>query len=437
MSTKNYSKELQTLTRNYFLISFCITLVNSLPGVILSLFLIDQFDYAFAGILFSIMAFSQFIFDYPTGALSDYIGQKRVEILAILIYSPSILLLGIANSKISFIIIMILLGLGNALFSGVVQTWFSNNYDYLIPQDLDEDRNIYGSIMARIRSYTFLTVAFSVFIGATISTIFSRNFVFILNGILGFFLIIVIIVLLNDFYDQEKQEKASLQTHVKNYLKITFKSINIVSTDYLLLSTIIGILLITASLGPVFIQLIYFPVVFGYTGTDSFIGISQFVIYLVLAINIFLIGIYARKFNRQYMVVFFIFYVLFFTNSLLILLHVISPTMSLNLPALVFIVLIYLFFDSFIGEIAVNLQQRIFLDLIPSAFRNSILSLYSSLMAVIVAIYYFTVGLVIQKYDLDGGIVFMEITGIAGCIFLLPTLFSHRLKNSNKTKIVK
>ena len=194
-----------------------------------------------------------------------------------------------------------------------------------------------------------------------------------------------------------------------------------------MLSTFWGLLLLSASLGPVFIQLIYYPLVFGYTGTDAFIGLSQFAVYFVLAINVFFIGIFAKKFQRSYMPIFFILYVFFFLNGLLLLFKLDPPTKTLNITAVIVIILLFLFFDSFVGEIAVNLQQRIFLDLIPSKYRNSILSLYSSLMAITIALFYALVGFIVQDFNLDGGILFMELTGLLGCIFLLPILFSSRM----------
>ena len=105
-------------------------------------------------------------------------------------------------------------------------------------------------------------------------------------------------------------------------------------------------------------------------------------------------------------------------------------TDTLNIHAIVIIVLFFLFFDAFVGEIGVNLQQRVFLDLIPSKLRNSIISFYSSLLAVMIAILYPIIGSIIEHYKLVGGLVFMEAIGIIGCIFLIPIFFSQRIRSS-------
>ena len=241
------------------------------------------------------------------------------------------------------------------------------------------------------------------------------------------------LTLLRDFKDIDKDlMPTSVSKGVKIYFKLSFESLKAIYNDKLLLVALIGIIITTSALGTVFMRLIFIPIIYDYTVNDSLVGISRSILYFVIAIDVFFIGKLANKFRRHTMPIFYFLYAVFFVSGLIILLVVIPPTMSFNITAIIIIILLYVFVDALISEIGVNLQQRIFIDLIPGKYRNSILSLYSSISAILVTILYPIVGYIIEKYDLVGGLLFVGIVGVFGCLFLIPIYFSRRLRPSEK-----
>ena len=167
---------------------------------------------------------------------------------------------------------------------------------------------------------------------------------------------------------------------------------------------------------------------YSYTGNDSLIGFSQTTLFIVLAINVFFIGMLSKRLQKRYLPIFFFIYTFFYIISLYFVLYFLPPNNSLNIVAVLLIMGIFLIFDSFIGEIGVHMQQKVMLDLIPSKYRNSILSLYSSLIAISVTFLYPIVGYIVASYQLEGGLLFMCFLGILGCLFLVPVFTSSRMK---------
>jgi len=376
------------------------------------------------------MSLSQFVLDFPTGSLSDYLGQRGVGFFAFLILGIGFFLYGFAPQTTYwlFIPIMVFIGLGNALMSGVIQTWFSNNYHHLMSEDAD--RSTYGAIVARVKSIWALFFGIFIILGSTLAFKTSRNFAFEINGLFGIFASFTLLFLLHEFVPKEKIKSSQpISKKIHGYLILSFESIKAIFNDKLLLTTLIGFLLLMGSLGNVFMRFLLIPILFEYTGNDSLVGLSQSSLFFVVAINVFFISIFAKKFQKRNLPIFMALYSILYLTGLMMVLAFFPAHNTLNIPALIIIVVLFLLFDSLIGEIAVNLQQRVFLDIIPSEFRNSILSLFSSLVAIEVTIFYPVIGYIIDKFNLIGGLAFMNLIGAIGCVFLIPIFFSSRMKS--------
>ncbi len=379
-----------------------------------------------AGTLFSILSFTQFIFDFPSGVLSDLLGQKKVAIIGFFFSGIGYILFGAVSDFYLFVIIMVILGIGNGFLSGVIQTWFENNYQFLMKTD--SDRGIYGKIMARIRSISFLISGFSLIVGSFIAFHYSRQIAFQLNGVICLLGGLGMIFLLNNFFESEPDKVIiPISNRVKNYFKLIKESVAVLSSDRLLLSTLIGIIIVTSALGSVFLRFLLLPIIFKYTLNDSLVGLSRSILLFVLAIDVFIISFFVKKFKKRYFPVFIFIYIVLFVSGLILLLIFLPPNGMLNITAISLIVIMYVFFDSFISEIGVNLQQRVLLDLIPAKYKNSVLSIFTSMAALSVTIFYSIIGIVIEKFQLIGGLAFVGIVGVFGCLFLVPVIFSARI----------
>lgn len=426
------SKNAQELIRNYFLMMFLISSIDGLIIVFFSLFLINLFGVILASFLLSLANLIRFIIDFPSGVLSDWIGQKRIAFIAMFLLGIGNILTGLAPDYTIFIFIMILDGISTGLYSGVIQTWFGNNYKFLMTSDTD--RSLYGKIRARIKSLTYLLLGVFVIIGTQLSFYFSRNLVFILAGVICILSSLPFFFLTKDFYSKSTptEQIYSLQSFrqkIGKFFTLISHFFKYLIHDKLLLSTLFGILFFSLSVGEIFLYIILYPIIFSYTKNDIFLGLSQTILYFIYAILVFFISIYAKKFHGKNVSLFTLLYA-FFLNFLLILtLYFIPATSSFNITGIIAILLIFLFFNGFVAEIISNLQSRILLDVISSEFRNSTLSFYSSLLAIFTSLFYIIVGIIINNYGLIDSLLFMALLGILGGIFLLPTLFNKATSN--------
>lgn len=116
--------------------------------------------------LFSIEQLLIAFFDYPTGAIADKFGRKKVFSLGFLSWGTGIILFCIGVNYIVFLLAIIFLALGIALISGAPSAWF---VDQMIAKDVYEKRGrIYPkvqsvislfSIIAAILSYLLLNIS--------------------------------------------------------------------------------------------------------------------------------------------------------------------------------------------------------------------------------------------------------------------------------------
>lgn len=74
--------------------------------------------------VFSVATMMLFLFDFPTGAISDKFGRKKIAGIGIIVWGTSFFLFLISYTLLGFLISEAFLQLGIALVSGNFQTWF-------------------------------------------------------------------------------------------------------------------------------------------------------------------------------------------------------------------------------------------------------------------------------------------------------------------------
>lgn len=427
LSTRDIQSDGKLLIRNYFIIVCILSIVANLTSIFVALYLIDLFGFLTAGVLFSTLSLTQFIFDFPTGVLSDLIGQKGLTVIGMTLAGIGYILFGIVTTLDMFFVTIIIIGVGNGLLSGIVQTWYENNYQFVMK--MDTERKIYGIVMARIRSLSYLVSGLALIVGSYLAFTYSRQLAFQVTGIVCIIGGIAMISLLKNFIFTESAPKIiSVSSRVDNYFSLLKESFSALYHDHLLLTTLVGIIIISGALGSVFLRFILIPMFYNYTLNDALVGAVRSSLLFFLAIDVFIISFFVSKFQKHYFPLFYVIYVVFFIGSLIAILLAFPPNGLLNMTAIILIVIIYIIFDAFISEIGVNLQSRVLIDLIPSKNRNAVWSMFSSASAITGVIFYSAVGYITMIYGLIGGLVFLGIVSLFGCLFLIPVIFSPRIK---------
>ena len=110
----------------------------SLSSTFYILFVIDNVGFTLAAVTTSVMLITQLIFDYPSGSLGDWIGQRWILAIAFVCYSLQLFLLISAQTFPDFVLISIITGFGNAQSSGAFETWIDNNYRKAVGKDDSE-----------------------------------------------------------------------------------------------------------------------------------------------------------------------------------------------------------------------------------------------------------------------------------------------------------
>ncbi|MHA2366443.1 MAG: MFS transporter, partial [Candidatus Hodarchaeales archaeon] len=217
LGIKDIPSRAQQFIRRFFIFQLISTFLLVLSTTFFVLYSIDNIGFALTSFTLSFMFLIQLIFDYPSGSLGDWIGQRWVLIISYSCYSVAFFLMSTAQSFTSFMFIAFFNGFGNAQNSGAIATWLDNNYKRVIGTS-DPDNKIYGFSRSRSLTMSRMASAISFIIGGTLATVISRQFVFGLQSILTIFVIILVYILIKDEKtDDERKSTASSLSPPSNY----------------------------------------------------------------------------------------------------------------------------------------------------------------------------------------------------------------------------
>jgi MFS family permease len=346
------------------------------------------------GFLVVVQLVVQTLFDYPTGAIGDWLGHRYVIASALLCYAFAFWLTANITPETPFpifILIYAMIGFGNSQESGAFQAWFDNNYRIAVPQDTD--RKQYGIFMGRLGMMFELVTTLVLLPGSWLALLYGRPWVFQIQTIFCIILAIMVVRFLKDLPSAEKKKRPDL----KEYGQLLKDGFKFLFSNRFITLIILGEVIIWAS-GIVWWQLILFPLYFSYLLTDVAVSSFRTMIFVPLAGVQERSGVWSRRFDPKKWIPRFRliqFCGFFFYMSLAIVLFVFpappanSPLIQLNLPFLNIpiiempvssIIPIGLFFVVFLicelfSAFANILTQRVMIDVIPNRIRNCMYSL--------------------------------------------------------------
>jgi MFS family permease len=359
------------------------------------------------GILVVIQMGVQTLLDYPTGVLGDWIGQRYVIASALLCYAAAFWLSAqiIKDTPAPFFIYVIIyffFGLGSSQESGAFNAWFDNNYRVAMPQD--KDRKMYGVFWGRMGMVWQVSSTLVLLPGSWLAWFYGEQWAFDLQAVLAVLLALVVFKLVRDLPGAKKEQET--RPTIREYgslLKDGFKFLwSSRFVTYLLLG---GVVL--WSTGPVWWNLILFPLYFSYLVTMVAVSAFRTLVFIPQALANERSGVIAKKFEPTKWIPRFrflqftgvIFYLLLATIVYIFpgadpasteFLSIFIPFTTLPLieipvqtvipVALIFILFVAL---NMFGAIADILTQRVMLDVIPNRIRNSMYSLQPTLVMLV------------------------------------------------------
>jgi len=209
-------------------------------------FYLQQFDYSQIAILVVIRMVSALFFEVPTGAFADLLGRKKSLFLSYVLYAGAFFATAFAQGFYIFIIIQIVKGLAQSLFSGAYEAL---TYDTLKSIKKEES---YNEVVADQETITWIAYFISSFSGGILFALNAKLPFIIVGVIYTFNAFLYLFFVKEPLFDSVKYSvKAYLKQNLQGFSEL-FKNVNI---------GLISLILILIS--------------FGYITASELIGISQ------------------------------------------------------------------------------------------------------------------------------------------------------------------
>jgi MFS family permease len=359
------------------------------------------------GVLVVIQMAVQTLLDYPTGVLGDWIGQRYVIASALLCYAAAFWLSAqiVKNTPAPFyiyVMIYFLFGLGASQESGAFNAWFDSNYRVAMPHD--KDRKMYGVFWGRMGMVWQVSSTLVLLPGSWLAWYYGEQWVFELQAVFSVLLALVVFRLIQDLPGVRKEQET--RPSIGEYgslLKEGFKFLG--SSRFVTYLVLGGVVL--WSTGPVWWNLILFPLYFSYLVTAVAVSAFRTLVFLPQALANERSGVIAKRYEPTKWIPRFrflqftgvIFYLLlaivvhFFpgadpnTTEFVSILIPFTDLPLIEIPAqtIVPVALIFILFVALnmFGAIADILTQRVMLDVVPNRIRNSMYSLQPTLVMIV------------------------------------------------------
>jgi MFS family permease len=353
------------------------------------------------GVLIAIEMITQTIFDYPSGALGDAIGQRYVIAIGNSLYAVVFFMVSFVTSTTPFyylVAIYMLQGIAESQISGAWGAWFDNNYRIAMPND--KQRKQYGVFWGRMGMIAQIASTAALIPGSILATVFNRPFVFQLESVGAVIFAMMVMRYIRDFPEVEAQRAE--RPSMSEYTTLLKEGVSYLWHTPYVKYLCIGSMLCASTI-TVWGNLILFPLYFSYLITDVAVASYRTIAFIPGVAANERSGVWSQKFEpRKWIPRFrlvqacgFAFYIIlaalmfFFppVGDSAIMATVYLPFTSIvliELPIQHIIPIIMLFslftVTMFFGGFAEILTQRELLDAIPNRNRNSLYSLQPTIL---------------------------------------------------------
>ena len=400
----------------------------------------------YVGVLVIVEMVVQTIFDYPTGVIGDWLGQRYILATSFLTYAIAFYLVSFvttASPFLLFVLIYALMGFAGSQQSGAMGSWLDNNWRVSMPED--EERKEYGVFLGKIGMLFWLTNVLILVPGGILAVIFGRAWVFQLQAIMCVIIAILSLRLVRNLprTDELDQKKPSMDEYVslmKEGVQYLFSSSYV---KYLL----IGSMLVNSCIA-VWGNLILFPMYYSYMLTDVAVASFRTIVMIPLVFYAERSGVWARRFSPKKWIPRFRFLqsagaVFFWLFAIIMIVFPVPPPGSpmidiyfpgtsiliLRVPVdslLPVVLMIVVFFVAAIFlQLAGVLTSRVFVDAIPNRVRNGVYSLFPTVVLLLSIPQIAFFGWFISV-SIPGTLVLIGIISTIGCLMIRKGLqFPH------------
>ena len=421
--------ELPEEAQKFFFVLFnlwnLVYFLRFLGQTFLVLFFIDSVGYYNTGILMAVEIFVQLLTDYPTGSLADYIGQRYVISLAMVLISISYIIITEFPYFNAYVFAAVLFGFAGGQLSGAFESYLDNNYKHTVGK-YDEERKIYGFAYQRLMTLFTGTTAISIVIGGYLAYSVSRIFIFQFESILLLLATPLIIFFLKDFGDG-KQSVLNKQRGFLDPFKGGVKFFVSSKKDFFLIMSRVSLMLVEG----LWVNLMVIPFYLSYTGNDAGVGLYRSSMLLIAFVISFYTAKYTQKMSEKILGKLNFLYYLILFPGLIFVLYFIPGEGVFNPAGIVVGAIILILSISFIGVFVRTIFQRIISVKVPSESRNSIYSLITTISSTFQVILLPIMGYFIELDGLIAGAEFLLVLSFISLIFI----FSYQFKANSSIQL--
>ncbi|MGY5857726.1 MAG: MFS transporter [Candidatus Thorarchaeota archaeon] len=355
----------------------------------------------FVGILVIVQMSVQTIFDYPTGVIGDWLGQRFILVTAFMTYAIAFYLVSLVTTTTPFfflVLIYALMGFASSQQSGAMGSWFDNNWKVTMPED--DERKEYGVFLGKLGMLFWLTNTLILIPGGIFATIFGRPWVFQLQAIMC----VVISILCLKFVHNlpETDELDQKRPTMDEYFSLLREGVQYLFSSQYVKYLLLGSMLVNSCIA-VWGNLILFPMYYSYMLSDVAVASFRTVVMIPLVLYSERSGVWAKKFEPKKWIPRFRFLqsagaLFFWIFAIIMIVFPVpppgSPLIDIMLPGTeililqvpvasvipVFIMLAVFFILGVPYQLAGVLTSRVFVDAIPNRVRNGVYSLFPTVV---------------------------------------------------------
>lgn len=379
---KGLPEEARSIMRNYSIIVLLINIIFSFTATFSVLFIIDAIGFKGAASIAAISLTVILFTDYPSGSLGDWIGQKTVIMISLFFFASAFLLMSIASNFNDFVIVGILMGLGEAQASGALQSWLDNRYKS-IDSNLDLDRKNYGYSMTKIGALSTLVSGITFIVGGYVATILSRQIAFRIQALLIIFTTGLVLKLLTNPTKMTIIDESEIDPNTaRTFLSYMKGGIAFMFSSKKALTFIIGFSLFQV-IWTIWGALMLFPFYFGYMGNDSNTGLLRSSIFFAGVFIQIKLSNLTKKVENEHLSAFMLIQGLLLFLGGMTILYFIPLDNSFNLMGAILVFVLMGISVSMPMPFINAIAQRLMVDFVPSENRNAVYSLIPTIRSAV------------------------------------------------------
>lgn len=354
----------------------------------------------YVGILVIIQMAMHTIFDYPTGVIGDWLGQRYILATAFMTYAIAFYLVSTVTTASPFILLVVIyamMGFASSQQSGAMESWFDNNWRVSVPED--DERKEYGVFIGKTWMLLGLTNTLVLIPGGILAAVFSRAWVFQVQAIMCVVIAILALRLVRNLRNTDELDQK--RPTIDEYFSRLREGVQYLFSGKFVTYLLMGEMLFSSCI-VVWMSLILFPMYYSYMLTDVAVASFRTIAKIPSVFYSERSGVWAKRFAPKKWISRFRFIqtcgaLFFWTFAIIMFVFPVPPPGSavieyiipgtdillLSVPSdslvPVMLMIVVFFVLGIFLAVANVLISRVFVDAIPNRVRNGVYSLFPTI----------------------------------------------------------